>query len=138
MRRSYNSELLRQATEPYPDILPRTFPFEAWVTNSRNVMYEEDGSVGLATFEYHGVYNVHWFFNVGGKPALNLAREMLDALFNDIGAEVVRGITRVDLRPARFMCRKLGLKSAGIITYPDGKDYEMFLLTKNEFNEGKK
>lgn len=137
MHRSYSSSAIRTAVEPYPTIMVPGFDFDKWVTNTRNILYEEDGSVGLATFEYPGVYNVHWFFKVRGGEAVKLARRMLSDLYENHGAKTVRGITRADLRHVTLLVRRVGLKSHGVLRFEDGIDYEMFFLTEEDYNKEK-
>lgn len=117
---------------PYPEMIPQDFDFKGWLDNHNHVMYEEGGSVGLCTFEYTGLYTVHWYFKVRGREAINLGRKMLDDLFTNHGAEAVRGLTRIDIKAARWAARQLGMKSYGIVTYPEG-EYELFCMTKDEF-----
>lgn len=90
-------------------------------------------NVGLATYELPGVYNIHWYYNVRGRQALDLATAMLVKLFNDYDAQVIRGIVRVDLKPSRWGARQVGLKSLGIFRYEDGTENEVFYTTKDEF-----
>lgn len=134
MHRSLDPEVFRKGVEPYLSIFKApNFDFQGWL-DGKNVMYEEDGSIGLATYEYPGVYTVHWFYTPEkrGVKALDLARRMMDDLFTNYGAELVRGLTDANLRGARLACRKLGYTSHGILSYPDG-DYELFTMTKNDF-----
>ena len=108
--------------------------FQDWLDNENNVMYEEDGSVGLATFEYNGCYTVHWFFNeeTRGRKALNLAGRMLGEIFNR-GAQIVRGVTPEKLRGARWACRQIGMTSQGLMEFSNGP-HEVFTMTKEEYN----
>ena len=110
------------------------FDYQQWVDNTNNIMLVEDKNVGLATYEYPGVYSAHWFYIVRGKDARNLAKEMIGKLFNEYGVETIRGLTPVDNRPARFLVRQLGFKSYGIVDFKD-RSCELFCMTKQEFNE---
>lgn len=133
MIRSFNPEDFRKAAEPYPEILSPSFDFESWVGNTNNVMYvEEDGSVGLCTYEYPGLFTVHWYFKAKGREALNLAVRMLDDLFTNYGAKAVRGLTKVQLKAAKWAARKIGMKSYGVVKFPTG-EYELLYMTKDEF-----
>lgn len=131
--RSFDTEVMKAAVAPYPDIMPSPFDFEGWLANHLNIMYVVDGNVGLATYEYPGVYNAHWFFKARGKEALDIAFAMYDDLFNVQGAKAVRGITPVELRGARYLAKRIGFISMGIEEYPDGF-YDIMVLTKNDFN----
>jgi hypothetical protein len=129
MERSFDAGLMRTAMGDFKEDVD----CEAWVANDKNVMLVKGEDVGLATYEYPGVYNVHWFFKVRGRKAIELAKEMLDEMFSNYGLQTMRGITRVDIRGARWAARQVGCTSHGIIEYPDGYSYELFLLTKDEF-----
>jgi hypothetical protein len=107
---------------------------KTWVENPRNILWEEDGSVGLATYEYPGFYTLHWFFKVRGKEAHDLAVRMVDDLFTNHDAEAVRGITKTtpEFRGARLAARRLGMKSYGNFNFPLG-EHELLCMTKKEF-----
>jgi hypothetical protein len=132
MIRSKNHKLFEKMSE---GVVDRAFDFEAWVNNPHNIMWEEDGSIGLATFEYPGMYSCHWFFKVRGKEAHDLARKMLDDLFSN-EAKIVRGLTSMEpkYRAVRLAARRLGMKSYGVINCPEG-DHELLCMTKEEFYE---
>lgn len=131
MIRSTNWQLFKNSSEGTID---RDFDFESWVNNPKNIMWEEGSSIGLATYEYPGVYSLHWFYTVRGKEAMALAREMVNDLFTNHPARAVRGLTPVKNRAARLAARWLGMKSYGILTFPEG-DHELFCMTKEEFYE---
>lgn len=136
MERSFDPEIFREAVLPYPDMISPGFDFKGWLSEPRHVMYHEDGSIGLCTFEYPGLYTVHWYFKVRGKAAFDLARRMLDDLFSRHDAKAVRGLTQVHLKAAKFAARKIGMKSLGTVRYPDG-DYELLYMTKEDFYYGR-
>lgn len=134
--RSFDPEVFRKAVEPYPDVFKgQDFDFEAWLEDLNNVMYDDDGSVGLCSFEYPGVYTLHWFYKVRGRKALVLAKTMIDDLFTNHGAKTLRGLTEVGLPAAKWAARQIGFKSYGIDTCPKG-DYEIFIMTKDDFYKG--
>lgn len=137
MIRSYDPEVLREATSEFnfvsdADVAP-------WVNDHNNYMYLEGDSVGLAAYEYPGLYSIHWFFTGAhrGRRAINLAAEMLHQLFQDSDAQAVRGMTKVELKAARWACRQLGLKSYGVVDFKSGP-CELFCITKEEFYKGHK
>jgi hypothetical protein len=132
--RSFDDELLKQASFEFNG---DRFDYEGWIANRHNIMYVIGNNVGIATFDYPGCYTAHWFFKARGKEALDIAFAMYDDLFNQQGAEVVRGITPVNLRGARYLAKRIGFVSLGIETYPDG-DHEIMCLTKDEFNKKQK
>ena len=134
MKRSYDPVILDEAIKPYKDTVGEFDPVE-WVHNLKNHMYEKEGSVALFTYEYPGVYSGHWFFKHRGKNALKLAKEILTEFFSCSDAQAIRGLTRVDIKPARWAARQIGMTSYGIITINE-KDYELFCMTKKEFLNG--
>lgn len=129
--RSFDPDVMRRACQ---DFNGADFDYEGWLANHLNIMYVVDGNVGLATHEYPGVYNAHWFFTVKGKEALDLAFTMYDELFNKQGAEVVRGITPVHLRGARYLAKRIGFISLGIEDFSNGP-CELMFLSKDAFNK---
>ena len=102
-------------------------------------MFVEGRSVGLATFEYPGVYTVHWFYTDEhrGRKALDLAAEMIDALFTQSDAQTIRGITKANLKAARWACRQLGYTSHGLLTFSNG-EHELFTMTKDQFYQNRR
>jgi hypothetical protein len=129
IHRSYNPSHLERVIKKYKDIIGE-LDAGAWL-QAGHVMYIHKGSVGLARKEYPGVYTVHWFFKVGGREAINLAKGMLKRLFKDTDAKTVRGLTKADLKPARWCARQVGMKSYGVLNVND-VDYELFILRKDE------
>lgn len=129
--RSYDHKLFDEAFKEHPKYLDG-HTAKDWF-NGYNRMYEKDGSVGLLTYEYPGVYTGHWFFKVRGRAAINLAREMLAEAFDD-GVEVVRGLTPRNVPQARWGARQIGMTSHGFMDFPNG-ECEVFTLTKKEFEE---
>lgn len=127
--RSYDIDVLRSIGEDFiPDEL-----VSPWLMNEKNIMLVDGDNIGLATHEWSGLYTVHWFFKVRGREALNLARAMFKVMFDDYGAEMLRGITPRELKAARWACRQVGLKSYGFIETAEGKPHEIFFLHKDEF-----
>jgi hypothetical protein len=129
--RSYNPEVFRRATEEWRDKVPLEL-IDNWLGDDKNVMYDVDGNVGLATYDYPGCYTAHWFFKVRGKEALDLAFRMYDDLFNNQGAVVVRGITPIGLKGARYLAKRIGFVSMGFIETDNGVE-EIMCLSKEDF-----
>lgn len=137
IERSFDKDLLWEATEELRYMLPKEKLDDFW-SRPHNLMFVEDGNVGLATLEYPGVYSVHWYFKVRGRDAINLGKRMVANLFENYGAETVRGVISKHLKASRWACRQLGFKSYGFVTYADGEENELFCATKKEFLEGLK
>ena len=129
--RSFDLDLLLRATD-LPQIHTNKEDFITWFNNPDNLMFADGENVGLATMEYPGFYTVHWYYKVRGREAIELGKAMLRNLFENYGAETVRGIIRTDLKASRWAARQVGYKSTGIFNFPDGTENEIFILTKND------
>lgn len=126
---------LLKATEEHRDLCPIA-DLDKWISLPNNLMFVEGDDVGLATFEYRGLYNVHWYFKSRGREAIDVARRMLANLFENYGAQAVRGLVRDRLKASRWATRQVGLKSMGFIDNLDGSKDELFVVTKDEFMKG--
>lgn len=124
-------DLLWKMTEGYRKKCPAEH-LQEFLDNPRNLMLTEGDNVGLATFEYPGVYNTHWFFEVRGRKALDLGRAMLDYLFKNTDAKAVRGMIDTDLPASQWAARQIGWKSYGVMDTVTG-EYELFCMTKDDF-----
>lgn len=131
MHRSFDPEVMKEAAGEYNG---PSFPYQKWVDNTKNVMLVDGDDVGLATFEYKGVYTVHWFYVSRGRAAIKMAREMLNLMFQDYGAEAIRGLTPTKIKSARWLARQVGCTSYGFETFPSGEN-EIFIMTKQEFEK---
>jgi hypothetical protein len=114
----------------------RSFNASTWLANPLNYMVVSGENVGLATFEYSGVYSVHWFFTARGKEAKKLAIDMIDFLFETTGAKLFRGLTPTEYKAARYMARQVGMKSYGFVETEDG-EYEILCMTRSDFYKDK-
>lgn len=135
IRRSFDLDLLLRATK-VPTVTATEEDFRNWFANEKNLMFSDGENVGLATYEYPGLYSVHWFFTVRGRKALDLGRAMLVNLFENYGAEAVRGFIKSDLKASRWAARQVGLKSLGLMECPDGTEDEIFYASKKEYLNG--
>lgn len=130
--RTYDADALRRARGEYVF----ADDDDAWVANTQNIMYEKGDDVGLATYDYPGLYTVHWFFKTKGKGALVSAAEMLDDLFTNYGAKAVRGVIHMDNRPSRFLAKYVGFEKISVEEFLDGPN-ELMLLPKDRFYQHK-
>jgi hypothetical protein len=96
-------------------------------------MLVSDDDIGLATYEYPGMYTVHWFFVSRGRKAINLAKDMFDYMFKHHEAKALRGLTPEDKKAARWASRQTGMKSYGLVPNEKGKLHELFIITKEDF-----
>ena len=131
-------DLLIEATECNRDFVPIR-DLEIWWKLPRNIMFVEGDNVGLATYEYPGMYSVHWYYqSARGRKAITLGKEMCRLLFEEHGAQVLRGLIKDYLKASRWACRQLGFKSHGLVEFPNNDVNELFIATKKEFLEGLK
>lgn len=107
---------------------------KTWVNVEGNLMFRLGDDVGLATYDYPGMYTVHWFYKSRGKAALKVAAIMLNEVFTKHGAEVVRGIIALDNKPSIYLSRYLGYVRLSVEEFSDGPN-EVILLTKSAFNK---
>lgn len=135
IERSYDAKLLAEAYTRRPNYEPsQDLDWEDWLAKKQNVMLvDELGNVGIAAEYFPGVYTGHWFFNSRGKEAMEVAKQMLRVMFEDLDIKLMRGLTPVELRGACILARKIGFTSHGILEYPDGETCELFCLTKEDF-----
>lgn len=110
-----------------------------WLSDPVNIALEnEQGDIAL--FEYglphKKIYSGHYIFKSRGKAAIQAARDFLDEIFNSCyNISIVMGLTPVEYRAAKWLTRRIGFTSYGIEEIR-GKQYELFILTKKEFENG--
>lgn len=131
--RIFEAGPLYEATEEYRDTLMGFDP-DSWITNTDNVAYWDGENLALFEKGSDGVYTGHYFYVVRGKAAKKLALETLDIFFKEMGVDVVRGLTPLHNKAARWMSRQLGFKSAGPINTPNGY-CELFVMSPNDLRK---
>lgn len=97
-------------------------------------MLAEGENVGLASFEYPGMYTCHLYFKAKGREAIKLGRAMLVHLFDNYDVKAVRGLIKVRFKAARWAARQMGWESLGLVSFPNGDD-ELFYGTKENFTD---
>jgi hypothetical protein len=108
-----------------------------WVGNQQNIALQNDrGDFAIFECGLNGrrVYSGHYYFKSRGKEAILAGKEFLDFVFNscyNIG--ILMGLVPVKRKDARWMTRQLGFTSYGF-DEAHGTEYELFILTKKEFN----
>lgn len=110
-----------------------------WLADQTHIVLENEHG-DLALFEYalvnKKIYSGHYFFKSRGKHAIEAAKGFLDELFNTCyNIHVVMGLVPKDNKAARWISRRLGFTSYGFDEI-HGTEYELFILTKKEFNGG--
>lgn len=129
MIRSFDASKMKEAAGEFN---PPSFDYQAWVDNLNNIMLVDGDDVGLATFEYPGVYTVHWFFVSRGKQAFDVSTEMVKQMFTRYDAKVLRGLTPIKYKGACLLVRRIGFTSYGIENI-DNEPTEIFIMTKQDF-----
>ena len=108
-----------------------------WLSDPTNIVLENQYG-DIALFEYgipvRRIYSGHYYFKSRGKQAIKAGKKFLDELFNSCyNVNILIGMVPVERREVTWITRQLGFKSYG----PEearGKQYELFILTKKEFN----
>ena len=135
IRRTFYAEGFSQACEQVRDMAIGYGP-EAWIANTDNVVLT-DGEGSYALFERTGLPHVvigHYLLQARGKDALRVSREMLDKIFSDkYGVEIIQGFTPLSNLGARWISKKLGFTSHGVV-HEDGKPFEYVMLTKQDWS----
>jgi hypothetical protein len=134
--RTYDATLIAPAVEFYLKAnSDKVDPIE-WLSNPDNIVLMNDhGDLALFEKGIKDVYSGHYFFKSRGRQAINTGRDFLDELFNTCyNIDILMGLSPLDNLGARWMSRQLGFTSYGAVTYKDNKSYEMFIITKKEFN----
>jgi len=130
-------ELLVKATASVRDICSIE-DLKTWYELPDCLMLISDEDVGLATYDYPGVYSVHWYYNSRGRDAIELGKKMCTKLFTDHGAQTLRGIIKKHMKASRWATRQVGFKSQGFVLDKNGEECEVLCATKDEFLKGLK
>lgn len=136
INRTYNSEKINEAIESLLDN-DEHVTAEEWLKDPTNIALENDrGDIALFEIGLKNIYSGHYYFKSRGRQAINAAKEFLDEIFNTCyNIQVIIGLTPITNLPARWLSRQVGFKSQGLVQGPK-RHYEMFIMTKREFNNG--
>lgn len=105
-----------------------------WIKSPQALALSDDeDNVGLFEEFLPGTYTGHYFFKASGKRAKAAAIAFLAEVFDNRGCEVVRGLTPVKNKSARWMTRQLGFKDYGKVDHPTD-ECVVYVMTKSEFN----
>ena len=96
-----------------------------FVNDERNIVLVDGQNIGVFVWRGPGVFEGHACFKARGKEAIQIGRAMLE----QVPAKMIWGLTPVSLRHVRYFNRKLGFKSGGIMSIPEG-EHELFVLEK--------
>lgn len=133
--RTYDAAIIAPAAKCFLKTEEIVDPID-WVANKDNIaLVNEYGDLALFEKGIRNIYTGHYYFESRGRKAITAAREFLDVLFNSCyNIEVLMGLTPLTHLGARWLTRQVGFKSYGV-SFVDDKPYEMFIITKKEFNE---
>lgn len=135
--RTFDIDLIEPVYEFLSKDITDPMPFEDWMSNPHNIVLTNDqGDIALFEIGFKNVYTGHYYFKSRGRQAITVARDFLDELFNTCyNINVLLGLTPVSKRHASWLSRQVGFKSYGFEEL-NGKQYEVFIITKREFNNG--
>lgn len=124
---------IRQATAEYPEGLVEFDP-KWWLEQEGNIaLINENKDVSLFQRLIPSVVIGHYFYHSRGKDAVTAAKEMLKEIFTGpYQVEVVEGLSPLEKIGARWLSRKLGFKSYGVVETTSGP-CEMVIMTKDEW-----
>lgn len=132
--RTFDSELLTKALEPYPQFV-KGFVAEDWLGEYENIALTDDaGNLGLLVYNRPGIYCGHYFFKRKQRETATRVREMIDHAFSHYPIELLIGMTPIANTAARRMNDLMGFSSQGIIKDPLGA-CEMVSLSRQDFYE---
>lgn len=132
MRLLNDTETFKRAMGPYLPI--HGLSPDEWPLNPSNIVLTDgDDNLGLFEYCYPGVYTGHYFFNnARGKRAIEVAKKHLTEAFSKCGVYVVIGLTPLEKLGARWLNKKLGFTSHGVVPTEVGP-CELVILTKKEW-----
>lgn len=133
--RTYDVSLITPAIDLFLGADNTVDPTE-WISNSDNIVLVNDkGDMALFEKGIKHIYTGHYYFKSKGRKAIDSGLELLDELLNSCyNIDVITGLAPIEHLGARWISRKLGFTSHGIVDLND-KHYELFILTKKEFNK---
>lgn len=134
--RTWDAIKIGQAIECFLHTDTIVDPIE-WLSDQNNLVLENDrGDLGLMEYGIQAkkVHSCHCYFKSRGRQAVKAAREFLDELFNTCyNVDILMTMTPIERREVRWFSRQAGFTSYGI-QEARGKQYELFIVTKKEFN----
>ena len=132
IKRVFSYEEISEAVNqryPFGDINPTD-----WLKEPHNIALKNDkGDVSLFQYSQDKVFIGHYFFFSRGREAITAAEEFLEELFTKYHVEVIQGWTPLLNRKARWMSKRLGFKSYGVIHAAEA--CELFIMTKQEWKQ---
>lgn len=131
MIRCHDPKVLNSFRDLLPQIVEGFDP-EKILSNPSTIFLTEGEDAAL--FEADGnIYSGHYLFRKArGRSAIELGKRFLSQMFNDYGAEVIKGVTPSSAKAAKWMNRQLSFTSYGTLNHQLG-EFELFILHKKDF-----
>lgn len=127
--RTYDIAKVTRAVSQYAESITGFYP-EYWLADEDNIALIDGEDVALFEYVRDGVYFGHYFFKSRGKDAVTTAQRFLKEAFAKM--EVIQGLTPLTHLGARWLNKRLGFKSYGVIKTPTGP-CELLIMTKDEW-----
>lgn len=133
--RIYDASLIAPAIKHFLHTEDKVDPIE-WITNHENIVLVNDvGDMALFEKGIKHVYSGHYYFKSRGRKAITSGLELLDELLNSCyNINILTGLVPIEHLGARWMSRKLGFTSHGVVHLND-KHFELFIITRKEFTK---
>ncbi len=136
MKRTFSPEVIQKAVDLFPEGT-ETFDPSDWLSKEKNIAITNDkGDVILLDYQHEKVYCGHWFFFSRGRQAIEAAEDAGEYIFNKTPCEVIIGATPLQKLGARWLSKKMGFTSYGVLEYDQGP-CELLILTKKEYQRTK-
>jgi hypothetical protein len=131
MHRTVSSEEVTEAVGDYLRQTSGLYP-EEWVKDEDNWALVKDKDMAMFEKERDGVYSGHYFFQSRGREAIASATSLLRYFLSENkDARTVTGLTPLENLGARWMSRRIGFESHGLIKTRLGP-CELFILNRPE------
>lgn len=134
LKRSWDASLVAEAVEFFTKLKLDMDPID-WVSNQNNIILQNaSGDTAFLVYDRPGVCTAHYYFKTRGKQAEQAGHEFLTELFGpNYDIHVIQGLTPLTYLGARWMTKRLGFKSYGVVKHED-KLFEHFILTRKEYH----
>jgi len=134
--RTFDKDIVTKATSLYADEIVG-LDVEEWLKDDQNIaLTNKDGDVSMFEHFYPGAVYGHYFYHNRGKAAIETATSHLKELFENYDVKLIQGLTPITHLGARWLAKKIGCKSQGIIHTKVGP-CELFLISKEEWENNK-
>lgn len=130
--RQINMDLIEEALEFFRQT--SNFDPVTWLADERNIVLENNlGDIALFEYQSDGIVIGHYYFKSRGREAVQSALKFLERIFDPCyNIHVIKGITALDHLGARWLSRRIGFKSYGVV-HAQGRAAELFILTASEY-----